>query len=159
MSTGTDAKKTELAPAPEKDKAEEKARNAEIVKRATAAFLQFRKALTALVSPELGVIDDLTVTWISRYVVEKAEEAAQKMGRMHVSLHTKTPPDGENRRQIFNSFVIDSNVSFEKDLHPAVEEEEEKKKLADEEAHKQTGTATEEHVQEIVSAAAAKSDA
>jgi hypothetical protein len=126
----------------------EKERNFEIVRRATTAFLEYRRALNSIMSPSIGVIDDLTVTWIARYGKEKKDGPLKKFGRMHVSLHTKTAPEPTTGHQTFNSFTIDSNVSFERDLHPAVEEEEKKKVVPE------SGKVLEEKIEEIVSAAA-----
>jgi hypothetical protein len=154
-----DAKKQEVANVPEKEQTaadKEKERNAEIVKRATIAFLEYRKALTAIISPELGVVDDLTITWLARYASEKKGDPLKKTGRMHVSLHTKTPPEAETGRQVFNSFAIDSNVSFERDLHPAVEAQEQEKKNDEEKEKKKDLSAQEDKIEEIVSAAAAR---
>ena len=129
----------------------EKEQNAEIVKRITAAFLDFRKSLTMIVNPELGVVDDIAMTWLARYE-RGGIDPYKKTGRMHITMHTKTAPEPGTGKQTFNSFTIDSNVSFERDTHPAleppkeVEEEEEKKKKSD----------NEEKIQEIISAAAAR---
>lgn len=137
----------------------EKERSAEIVKRATTAFLNYRRELTAIIAPELGTIDDLTVTWLAMYTNEKKGDPLKKFGRMHVSLHTKTPPEPETGRQVFNSFSVDSNVSFERDLHPAVEAQEDKKTAEEKEAKKETPPPPpqSEKIDEIISAAAARS--
>lgn len=148
-----DAKTQEVTMPSKSDQAmAEKEHNDEVVKAATIAFLDYRRALNKLILPGLGVIDDLTVTWLTHYNKGTDQMAPQskKVGYMHVLLHTKTPPDIENGRQIFNSFAIDSNVTFENDLHPMIEEEQ--KRHNNEEKAK---SASNEKIEEIVTAAAA----
>jgi hypothetical protein len=99
--------------------------NAEIINHVTVAFLEFRRALSAITTPDMGTIDDLTLTWMARYPALDTEPS-KKIGKLHVIMHTKTAPDAQNGRQTFNSIAVDSNMSFEHDRHPAVVEQDEK---------------------------------
>jgi hypothetical protein len=116
---------------PAEFKSEDEKRNYEIVRHATLAFVQFRRELTKIVSPELGLIDDLALTWQARYSSKREAEEEDKIGktgRLHLVLHTKTIPEPVTCKQIFNSFSIDSTVSLDGDAHPAAAEEEKEKK-------------------------------
>jgi len=88
-----------------------------IIKCATEAFLEYRAKLSSLNKPELGLIDDLTVTWSARYVEDK------KIGYMHVNMHTKTIPEPGDGSQRFHSFLVNSSISLENDKHPLTKTE------------------------------------
>lgn len=144
-----------------------KAINDEIVRVISNTFLEFRKKVTAMFKPEVGVIDDMIVTWQNRYLPRVAAQAAAaatsasdggdqaksiKEGKLNVVLYLKTIPDEKTGTQGYNSFTIDAKMNFTSDTHPAIEMEATAAAAA---------TATKKKSEEVASAAqaAAASDA
>lgn len=122
-----------------------KERNDEVVKLVSNAFLEFRRQLTTLISPDLGVIDDITLTWQGRYVAPKKDQEQEqdehvpkptKEGNLHLVFYTKTIPEPETGKQVFNSFTVNTTIGFARDLHPGSEEA--KKLIAEMEANQKT---------------------
>jgi hypothetical protein len=116
---------------------DEKQKRDEVVKIVSMNFLEFRRRLSLMVPQELGLIDDLIVTWQSHYVdpKEAADPKVIKAGKVNVLFYTKTPPKPTTGEQTFNSYSIETTISFTSDVHPAIELEAQKKK-EEEEAQK-----------------------
>jgi hypothetical protein len=121
--------------------AKQREKNEEVSKCIVTAFLDFRKVISALTPSKCGMLDDMSLTWISRYQVsdpkDDGKREMKKLGRLYMTTHTKTRPTVGDDSQKFNSFIFDTNVTFENDLHPeevaviqkaaATEKEKEKK--------------------------------
>lgn len=101
-----------------------------IIRQVSVAFLDFRKQLNSIISPELGVIDDMILTWRARHTKKPAAEAAgaakaapesnSKEGDLHIDFYTKVPPTDKSPKQDFESFTINSKITFPCDIHPLV---------------------------------------
>jgi hypothetical protein len=107
--------------------AKQREKNEEVSKCIVMAFLEFRKVITDLTPSECGLLDDMSLTWISRYQESDAKRdpkeeekklELKKLGRLYMTTHTKTRPDGDGGSQKFHSFIFDTNVTFENDMHP-----------------------------------------
>jgi hypothetical protein len=110
-----------------------KAVNDEIIKVISNNFLDFRKRITMLFKPEVGVIDDMIVTWQNRYIpsadvvakaaadVNPAQNNTIKEGKLNVVIYLKTVPDKVTGTQGYNSFTIEAKMNFASDNHPATE--------------------------------------
>lgn len=102
--------------------------NDEVIKVASHAFLDFRKKLTMLFKPEVGVIDDMIVTWQNRY---HPKDEAGKEGKLNIVMYVKSIPDEKTGTQSYNSFTVEAKMNFTTDPHPATEEEDRKQKAAE----------------------------
>jgi hypothetical protein len=109
-----------------------KAVNDEIIKVISGHFLEFRKKVSMMFKPEVGVIDDMIVTWQNRYVQQQDPASNVKEGKLNVVIYLKTVPDEKTRTQGYNSFTIDAKMNFTSDAHPSIELEAQAKKKSEE---------------------------
>jgi hypothetical protein len=95
-------------------------KNKRIVNFLTTSFLSFRNALTSLVPPESGTIDDMTLMWSARYIKEDVGEGAlKKAGTLSIHVNIRTPPDvAGGRHAVTDSIDMHINMPFDRDMHP-----------------------------------------
>jgi hypothetical protein len=109
----------EAAPSGGEETPEDK--NKRIVNFLTTSFLTFRNAITSLLPPESGTIDDMTLMWSARYFKGDGDEgtAHKKAGTLDIHVNTRTPPDVVGgRHAVTDSIDMHINMPFDRDMHP-----------------------------------------
>lgn len=111
---------------------DEKQRVDAVIKIVSNSFLDFRRTINAILSPELGMLDDMVVVWTAQHVPAPAEpdkdkdEQKQKpnvtkTGDLYIRFYLKTPPAADTGKQESETFTVKSTISFASDIHPVIQ--------------------------------------